>query len=111
MVTPTAPGHTPDNKPLSFQGTVWIRKSDGIEVAVVTDSDPTSLRYKRQLRLKDTATGRHFWGTPERLRRTFHPVCSGAEAVLEAFPWPARSNQAGQPGQIDRRDEMGPTAR
>ena len=91
-----------------FSGTVWIRKSDGLEVAVVTDSDPTSRRYKRGLRLKDTASGRHFWSRPDRLLRKFHPVCSGAEAVLEAFPWPARSNQA---SQIDRRDEMGPSGR
>lgn len=80
MVTAPQPG---------FAGTCWIRKSDGLEVAVVTDSDPTSGRYKRQLRLKDLATGRHFWGTPDRLRRTFHPMDEAAQAALDNFPrWP-----------------------
>lgn len=75
---------------LTFQGTVWIRRSDGLEAAVVDDTDPSSLRYRRALRLKDTATGRHFWGRPDRLLRGYHPVCQRAQLLKERFPLPAR---------------------
>lgn len=53
-------------------GTMWIRKTNGHEIAVVQDRQATTGRRGRPLRIKNVATGRHVWTTPEKLDRKYH---------------------------------------
>lgn len=59
---------------MSLQGTVWIRKSSGMEVVVVLDKEAAAQSLARPLRVKKMKTGKHFWISPGRLLHKYHPV-------------------------------------
>lgn len=58
----------------NLTGTMWIRRTNGAEIAVVADSEATSGRRGRPVRIKNTTTGRHVWTTPEKLSRRYHQM-------------------------------------
>lgn len=62
-----------EGRAVNLQGTVWIRKSDGMEAAVTQDKEAAAQSLGRPLRVKNMKTGKHFWTSPGRLRRKYHP--------------------------------------
>ncbi|DAZ90182.1 Uncharacterised protein [Mycobacteroides abscessus subsp. bolletii] len=56
---------------MTLQGTVWIRKSDGVQCRVIGDAESASGRGNRSIRMKNLKTGREFWATPEGLGRKY----------------------------------------
>lgn len=57
-----------------FVGTTWVRNSDRRTVAVVQDAQADSGRLSRPLRIKDLATGKFHWTSPDRLVRKHEPI-------------------------------------
>lgn len=53
---------------MSYAGTQWMRKSDGVRIAIVGDSNGDGYEY---VRAKNLTTGREFWVTKTGLSRKY----------------------------------------
>lgn len=54
----------------SLAGTEWVRKSDGVRVRVVADSDGSGMSH-RSILMMNLESGHNFWATPAGLDRKY----------------------------------------
>lgn len=56
-----------------YEGTTWMRNTDGMKIAIVNDKQAHTGATSRPLRAK-RETGMHFWISPSRLERQYRKI-------------------------------------